>query len=166
MIENDLDEFEFFLDYDFEQDHDFEQDSDFKPDYDFESDYNFEQDYDFEQDKQNQNVLDDSNEEDNNNNENLPQSHWISPTWKYFNDQTFQHPGRPVCCKCQSIFGKDTGISTLKWHLLSVHKIKIDNVKNIENNQSILNFKRTDPWPNKEKKEHDIVVVEWIIGDA
>jgi len=50
--------------------------------------------------------------------------------------------------------------------LLSVHKIKIDNVKNIENNQSILNFKRTDPWPNKEKKERDIVVVEWIIGDA
>jgi len=29
-----------------------------------------------------------------------------------------------------------------------------------------LNFKRTDPWPEKEKKERDIAVAEWVIGDA
>jgi hypothetical protein len=50
--------------------------------------------------------------------------------------------------------------------LLSAHKIKIDNVKSSGNNQSTLKFKRTDPWPEKEKKERDNAVVEWVIGDA
>ncbi|CAG8437622.1 10241_t:CDS:2 [Funneliformis caledonium] len=72
--------------------------------------------YDFEQDKQNQNESDKSSEEDNynNSNEDLSQSRRISSTWKYSNDQTSQYSERPVCCKCQSVFGKDTGISTLK----------------------------------------------------
>ncbi|CAB4405998.1 unnamed protein product [Rhizophagus irregularis] len=74
--------------------------------------------------------------------------------------------GRPVCCKCQKVFGKDTGISTLKRHLSSAHKIMIENVKSTLTNQSVLNFKRVDPWPEKEKSERDNAVVEWIIGDA
>jgi hypothetical protein len=68
-------------------------------------------------------------EEDSYEKENLPQSRRISPTWKYFNDKTSQYPGRPVCYKCQKVFGKDTGISTLKRHLSSTHKIMIENVK-------------------------------------
>ena len=50
--------------------------------------------------------------------------------------------------------------------MLNAHKIKIDNVRSIGKIQSTLNFRRTDPWPEKEKKERDIVVVEWVIGDA
>src|SRR2546429_1984771 len=69
----------------------------------------------------------DNSEEDNSEKENLSQSRRISPTWKYFNDKTPQYPGRPVCCKCQKVFGKDTGISTLKRHLSSAHKITIEN---------------------------------------
>ncbi|CAB4413201.1 unnamed protein product [Rhizophagus irregularis] len=45
-------------------------------------------------------------------NQDAPQDPVI--TWKYFNDKMSQYPGRPVCCKCQKVFGKDTGISTLK----------------------------------------------------
>jgi hypothetical protein len=63
-------------------------------------------------------------------------------------------------------FGKDTGISTLKRHLSSAHKIMIENVKNTLKTQSGLNFKRIDPWPEKEKNERDNAMVEWIIGDA
>ncbi|GBB84202.1 hypothetical protein RclHR1_10820008 [Rhizophagus clarus] len=48
----------------------------------------------------------------------------------------------------------------------SIHKIKIGNVKNTGKNQSTLDFRRTDPWPEKEKNERDIAVVEWVIGDA
>jgi len=105
-------------------------------------------------------------EENNSEKENLPQTRRISPVWKYFNDKTSQYPGRPVCCKCQKVFGKDTGISTLKRHLSSAHKIMIENVKSTLTNQSVLNFKRVDPWPKKEKSERDNAVVEWIIGDA
>jgi hypothetical protein len=47
-----------------------------------------------------------------------------------------------------------------------MHKIKIDNIKNTVKNQTTLNFKRIDPWPEKEKKERDNAVVKWIIGDA
>src|SRR6266498_1152627 len=79
------------------------------------------------------------------------QSHRTSPTWNYFEEQTTQHPGHPVCCKCQQVFGKDTGISTLKRHLLNAHKIKINNIKNVGKIQSTLKFRRTDPWPEKEK---------------
>ena len=110
---------------------------------------------------------DDNNHNDNDDNEEgSSHSRRTSPTWKYFNEQTSQHPGRPVCCKCQFAFGKNTGISTLKRHLESVHKIKIESVKNIGKNQSTLNFKRIDPWPKKEKSERDIALVEWVIGDA
>ncbi|GBC00151.1 hypothetical protein RclHR1_37640002 [Rhizophagus clarus] len=66
----------------------------------------------------------------------------------------------------QSLFGKDTDISTLKRHLSSAHKITIENVKHMLKTQSVLNFKRIDPWPKKEKSERDNAVVEWIIGDA
>jgi len=90
----------------------------------------------------------------------------VNLIWNYFEEQTTQHPGHPVCCKCQQVFGKDTGISTLKRHLLNAHKIKIDNVKNVGKIQSTLKFRRTDPWPEKEKKEHDIVIVEWVIGNV
>jgi hypothetical protein len=105
-------------------------------------------------------------EEDNYEKENLPQSRRISPAWKYFNDKTSQYPGRPVCCKCQKVIGKDTGISTLKRPHSSAHKIMIENVKNTLKTQSVLNFKRIDPWPEKEKNERDNAMVEWIIGDA
>ncbi|PKB97159.1 hypothetical protein RhiirA5_384855, partial [Rhizophagus irregularis] len=89
--------------------------------------------------------------ENNSEKENLPQIRRISPTWKYFNDKMSQYPGRPVCCKCQKVFGKDTGISTLKRHLSSAHKIMIENVKSTLTNQSVLNFKWVDSWPEKEK---------------
>ncbi|GET02721.1 zinc finger BED domain-containing protein RICESLEEPER 2-like [Rhizophagus clarus] len=107
-----------------------------------------------------------SEEDDNSEKENLSQSRRISPAWNYFNDRTSQYPGRPVCCRCQKVFGKDTGISTLKRHLSSAHKITIENVKHTLKTQSVLNFKRIDPWPEKEKSERDNAVVEWIIGDA
>ncbi|CAI2172694.1 11697_t:CDS:2 [Funneliformis geosporum] len=74
-------------------------------------DPDFEPGYDFEQDKQNQNVLDDSNKKDNNN-ENLSQSRRISPTWKYFNDQTSQHPGRPVLATVLDLCTKFTLFAT------------------------------------------------------
>ncbi|PKB93395.1 hypothetical protein RhiirA5_387256, partial [Rhizophagus irregularis] len=90
-------------------------------------------------------------EENNSEKENLPQTRRISSAWKYFNDKTSQYPGRPVCCKCQKVFGKDTGISTLKRHLSSAHKIMIENVKSTLTNQSVLNFKWVDSWPEKEK---------------
>ncbi|CAB5365207.1 unnamed protein product [Rhizophagus irregularis] len=102
-------------------------------------------------------------EENNSEKENLPQTHRISPAWKYFNDKTSQYPGRPVCCKCQKVFGKDTGISTLKRHLSSAHKIMIENVKSTLTNQSVLNFKRVDPWPEKEKSERDNAVDTLIL---
>jgi hypothetical protein len=126
----------------------------------------------FSDDEQDQDVEDNPiNEEENEDNndhekEDMPQSRRTSPTWKYFNDNTPQHPGHPVCCKCQRVFAKKVGISTLKRHLLLIHKIKIDNIKNTVKNQTTLNFKRVDPWPEKEKKERDNAVVEWIIGDA
>src|SRR2546423_216797 len=118
-------------------------------DYDFDSFSDIEPLFDddnFEQETQDE-PLKESEEE-----EYLLQSRRTSPTWKYFDKQTSQHPGLPVCYKCQSVFGKDTGISTLKRHLLNAHKIKIDNVRSIGKIQSILNFRRTDPWPEKEKK--------------
>ncbi|GBB83770.1 hypothetical protein RclHR1_10440003 [Rhizophagus clarus] len=49
-----------------------------------------------------------SEENDNSEKENLSQSCRISPAWNYFNDRTSQYPGRPVCCRCQKVFGKDT----------------------------------------------------------
>ncbi|GBB94535.1 hypothetical protein RclHR1_23760002 [Rhizophagus clarus] len=70
-----------------------------------------------------------SEEDDNSEKENLSQSRQISPVWNYFNDRTSQYLGRPVCCRCQKAFGKDTIISTLKQHLSSAHKITIENIK-------------------------------------
>ncbi|EXX74310.1 hypothetical protein RirG_052310 [Rhizophagus irregularis DAOM 197198w] len=133
--------------------------------YDFEDFNNFDEFEPFEQDAP---PIEDEENDDNDDSEEetSPQSRRTSPTWKYFNEQTTQHPGYPVCCKCQCVFGKKTGISTLKRHLESIHKIKIGNVKNTGKNQSILNFRQTDPWPEKEKNERDIAVVEWVIGDA
>src|SRR4051794_40511501 len=141
--------------YDFDDyDDDFELNSDFEPESDFEQEQDQDQDV---PDRE----IDEENEEDGS-----PQSCRTSPTWKYFDEQTSQYPGRPVCYKCKQVFGKKTGITTLKRHLLSAHKIKIDNVKSSGNNQSTLKFKCTDPWPEKEKKERDNAVVEWVIGDA
>ncbi|GES96811.1 zinc finger BED domain-containing protein RICESLEEPER 2-like [Rhizophagus clarus] len=134
--------------------------------YDFEDFNNFDEFEPFEQDAP---PIEDEENDDNyedSEDETSPQSRQTSPTWKYFNKQTIQHPGYPVCCKCQCVFGKKTGISTLKRHLASIHKIKIGNVKNTGKNQSTLDFRRTDPWPEKEKNERDIAVVEWVIGDA
>ncbi|GES86439.1 zinc finger BED domain-containing protein RICESLEEPER 2-like [Rhizophagus clarus] len=134
--------------------------------YDFEDFNNFDEFEPFEQDAS---PIEDEENDDNyedSEDETSPQSRRTSPTWKYFNEQTIQHPGYPVCCKCQCVFGKKTGISTLKRHLASIHKIKIGNVKNTGKNQSTLDFRRTDPWPEKEKNERDIAVVEWVIRDA
>ncbi|GBB91783.1 hypothetical protein RclHR1_19170001 [Rhizophagus clarus] len=113
--------------------------------YDFEDFNNFDEFEPFEQDappiedEENDNNYEDSEDETS------PQSRQTSPTWKYFNEQTIQHPGYPVS---------------------SIHKIKIGNVKNTGKNQSTLDFRRTDPWPEKEKNKRDIAVVEWVIGDA
>src|SRR2546429_7349561 len=127
-----------YLDYDFDsfEDFDFENFEDFEP-------------Y-FEQNQDDVSLREEEEEYDNSEEENSTNSRKTSPTWKYFDEQTSQHPGKPVCCKCKSVFGSTTGISTLKRHLLSAHKIKISNIKNTTKNQSILNFKRIDPWPDKE----------------
>ena len=61
-----------------------------------------------------ENVDDNDDNHNNNEEESSLQSRRTSPAWKYFNDQTSQHPECPVCCKCQTVFGKNTGISTLK----------------------------------------------------
>ena len=82
--------------------------------YDFEDFNNFDEFEPFEQDappiedEENDNNYEDSEDETS------PQSRRTSPTWKYFNEQTIQHPGYPVYCKCQCVFGKKTRISTLK----------------------------------------------------
>ncbi|GES82795.1 zinc finger BED domain-containing protein RICESLEEPER 2-like [Rhizophagus clarus] len=105
--------------------------------YDFEDFNNFDEFEPFEQDappiedEENDNNYEDSEDETS------PQSRQTSPTWKYFNEQTIQHPGYPI-----------------------------GNVKNTGKNQSTLDFRRTDPWPEKEKNKRDIAVVEWVIGDA
>ncbi|GES87776.1 zinc finger BED domain-containing protein RICESLEEPER 2-like [Rhizophagus clarus] len=108
-----------YSNYDFE---DFNNFDEFEP---------FEQDAPFIEDEENDDNYEDSKDETS------PQSRRTSPTWKYFNEQTIQHPGYPI-----------------------------GNVKNTGKNQSTLDFRRTDPWPEKEKNERDIAVVEWVIGDA
>ncbi|GES92534.1 zinc finger BED domain-containing protein RICESLEEPER 2-like [Rhizophagus clarus] len=105
--------------------------------YDFEDFNNFDEFEPFEQDAP---PIEDEENDDNyedSEDETSPQSRQTSPTWKYFNEQTIQHPGYPI-----------------------------GNVKNTGKNQSTLDFRRTDPWPEKEKNERDIAVVEWVIGDA
>src|SRR5581483_9372326 len=94
--------------------------------YDFDFN-NFDEFEPFEQDEP---PIEDEENDDNNHNDNESSSYSrrTSLTWKYFNEQTSQHPGHPVCCKCQFAFGKNTGISTLKRHLEFVHKIKIEGV--------------------------------------
>src|SRR5579859_2615367 len=101
-----------------------------------------EQDQDVEENPTNEEESEDDN---NHEKENMPQSRRTSPAWKYFNDNTSQHPGHPVCCKCQRVFAKKISITTLKRHLFLMHKIKINNVKITVKNQTTLNFKRVDP---------------------
>ncbi|GES78081.1 hypothetical protein GLOIN_2v1777166 [Rhizophagus clarus] len=97
---------------------------------------------------------------------NTPQDPVISEEDDNSEKENLSQSRRPICCRCQKVFGKDTDISTLKRHLSSAHKITIENVKHMLKTQSVLNFKRIDPWPKKEKSERDNAVVEWIIGDA
>src|SRR6266498_4011114 len=102
-----------FSNYDF---NDLNEDFEFNSNFEQEQDHEEDQDQDQDQDQENEDSSDD-NDYDND------QSRQTSPTWKYFNKKTCQNPGHPVCIICRQVFGKKTGITTLKRHLDSIHKI-------------------------------------------
>ena len=85
-----------------------------------------------------------------------------SSLWNYIDYETKDHPGIPVCKKCNEVFSKKSGNSTLERHLSNKHGIVIPKVRS---NQTVLNFKCTTPWPIKEKSERDHSVVIWIIDN-
>ncbi|CAI2166068.1 41_t:CDS:2 [Funneliformis geosporum] len=98
-----------------------------------------------------------------NENNNARRARTCSETWKYFNTQDTQHPTKVICKKCNQMYSKSTGFNILKTHLLSVHGIKIDNVKKM---QTELNFLKFDPLPKEEKLARDQALVDWIIADS
>ena len=73
-----------------------------------------------------------------------------SSLWNYIDYKTKDHPRIPVCKKCNEVFSKKSGNSTLECHLSNKHGIVIPKVRS---NQTVLNFKYTTPWPIKEKSE-------------
>lgn len=84
-----------------------------------------------------------------------------SDAWNYFNLQDPQYPSKVVCQKCNQVYSKSSGVTTLKEHLKKTHGITVDNIKKIV--QTKLNFSRVDPWPREEKLIRDQALVEWVI---
>jgi hypothetical protein len=82
--------------------------------YDFEDFNNFDEFEPFEQDAPPIEDEENNDNHDDSEDESSSQSRRTSLIWKYFNEQTIQHLGYPICCKCQCVFRKKTGISTLK----------------------------------------------------
>jgi hypothetical protein len=84
-----------------------------------------------------------------------------SSLWTYVDCKNSAYPGVPVCKRCDFVFSAKSSNTTIERHLLNKHNIIIPKVRK----QTTLNFKCTDPWPEKEKLERDQVVIIWIISN-
>ncbi|CAI2197258.1 670_t:CDS:1, partial [Funneliformis geosporum] len=102
-------------------------------------------------------ILDTNNSQDSQGSQN---SRKTSSLWTHVDCQTPTHLGVPVCKRCNFMFSNKSGNSSIERHLKR-HNIIVPKVKK----QSILNFKCTNPWPEKEKLERDQIVVIWVISD-
>ncbi|CAB4395595.1 unnamed protein product [Rhizophagus irregularis] len=72
-----------------------------------------------------------------------------SSVWQFFDRNSEQHPGRPVCSTCKTVFEVKTGTSTLRRHL-DLHKIVAPKRK-----QKSIDDYRIDPHTPKDQKERD-----------
>ncbi|CAB5355605.1 unnamed protein product [Rhizophagus irregularis] len=82
-----------------------------------------------------------------------------SSVWQFFDRNSEQHPGRPVCSTCKTVFEVKTSTSTLRRHL-DLHKIVAPKRK-----QKSIDDYRIDPHTPKDQKERDDGVITWIICD-
>ena len=82
-----------------------------------------------------------------------------SSVWQFFNRNTEQHPGRPVCSNCNAVFETSSSTTTLRRHLDS-HQIVTPKRK-----QKSIDDYRTDPHTTKDQKERDDAVITWIVCD-
>ncbi|CAG8739104.1 15684_t:CDS:1, partial [Cetraspora pellucida] len=71
-----------------------------------------------------------------------------SPVWPYFDEETKDNPGLPVCKMCSKVFSSTFAISMLSRHLLDKHNIIAP-----KRRQKLLN---SNPHPKIEQKEEII----------
>ncbi|CAG8833149.1 5766_t:CDS:2, partial [Cetraspora pellucida] len=81
-----------------------------------------------------------------------------SPVWPYFDEETEDNPGLPVCKTCSEVFSSTSATSTLRRHLLDKHNIIAP-----KRGQKLLN---PNPHLEIEQKERDSLVQKYNKGPS
>ncbi|CAI2196506.1 16980_t:CDS:1, partial [Funneliformis geosporum] len=81
-----------------------------------------------------------------------------STVWNFFDKNTVEHPGVPVCQNCKAVFESSSSTSSLRRHLNS-HQIVAPK------RQRFITEYRIDPHTTRDQQERDDAIIKWIICD-